>query len=182
MDFFKLDKYVHSYIFPYYDFLLENKSYFDEYYELKKPYFPTEVNNASLGEGEIYQFLDQWFLSIIFKYYVVSPVSNRSCIGIYKQTDTSSVKAIHNHALSSTITTVLYIDPPKPEEGGGITFHLEAFDDTMTINPVPGHAYFFPSWLYHTPEPQTTPTTRISLNWGYMSYTRPVHKLTGDFW
>ena len=50
------------------------------------------------------------------------------------------------------------------------------------IKPKKDVIYAFPSWLVHAPLPQTIETPRISLNWGYDSSNRPIHKLSGDRW
>jgi hypothetical protein len=77
---------------------------------------------------------------------------------------------------------IKYIDPPGPGEGGEIIFNGIVFKNTFKLTPQPGKIYIFPSWLYHTPLPQTTLTNRISLNWGYLSRLRPIHKITKQLW
>ena len=181
MDFFKVHDYIHSYNFPNYNFLLENKSFFDNCYEQQLP-LPYGIANAMLDQGKMYQYLNLNFLKIISDYYLVSPQIERSSIGIYKQTNTQNTRVPHNHIDVASIVAVLYIDPPNPEDEGGITFYLKTLNNTLTINPIPGQAYFFPGWMYHTPEPQNSPISRISLNWTYSSHTRPIHKITGDRW
>ncbi|MGB0405177.1 MAG: 2OG-Fe(II) oxygenase [Fusobacterium sp.] len=180
MNFFRINEYLHCYDFPYYNYLKENEDYFNKIYEDKRP--TIEQYNVSITGGEVYEFLNQKLLEIVFQHYYVSSYYSKHSIGVYKQTNKNSEKMPHNHIRSSSITAVFYLNPPKPKDGGGITFYYDNLNDSQTIHPTKESVYLFPSWVYHTPEPQISSTPRFSLNWGYMSNIRPIHKITGDYW
>jgi hypothetical protein len=187
MDFKLITPYIHQYNSSIYNILLKNKLFFENYYDNNIQKYPKNVSNVMLSneEKDPYNLINNEFLKIIKKYYEVTPLEGNSLIGIYKQSNQSQFNhsdTIHNHIDSTTITGVMYIDPPGPNEGGEIEFYGIVFKNTFKLIPQPGKIYMFPSWLYHTPLPQTSPITRISLNWGYRSRLRPLHKITKQLW
>tara|TARA_R110000787_G_scaffold132815_1_gene245095 strand:+ start:47 stop:595 length:549 start_codon:yes stop_codon:yes gene_type:complete len=182
MNFFQINKWLHSYDLSCYNYVKKNEFYFNKFYEENKPNNHLKGVNVPLEDGEIYNIISQNLLKIILQNYYVSPNHQNHSLGIYKQDNTNNIRNPHNHILSASITSVFYINPPKSKEGGGITLYFSNLNEYITIHPIPGKVYFFPSWVYHTPEPQTSPTPRFSINWGYMSRIRPIHKITGDLW
>jgi hypothetical protein len=186
MNFKIINPYLHQYNSSIYNTLIKNKQFFEDYFNSKEKYLPDNTYNVMLTnvESDPYNLINNEFLKIIRKYYEVSPPSIPSQIGIYKQNNTyyNSSNFIHNHINAATLTGIMYIDPPGPGEGGEIIFNGIVFKNTFKLTPQPGKIYIFPSWLYHTPLPQTTLTNRISLNWGYLSRLRPIHKITKQLW
>ena len=78
---------------------------------------------------------------------------------------------------------IVYINPPKSQEGGELILHPNpAYKDVIKITPKPNKLYLFPGWVFHHVSPQISSIPRYSLNWGYYSRMRPIHKLTSDQW
>ena len=179
----KLHKYLHEYDFPYHDYLIGNYNFFKNHY-LKGINEANKIgsNNVIFYDNPIWEFLNEKLVKIVQENYYVSNYFNHSGIGIYMQDNKNNVLLTHNHIDVSTITGVFYINPPKEEEGGGLKFCPNSLDYPFTIQPKKDKLYLFPSWMMHVPLPQTTQTPRVSLNWGYASGIRPIHKITGDIW
>jgi hypothetical protein len=82
-----------------------------------------------------------------------------------------------------TICGVMYLDLPRI--GGEIEF-IEYPDrgenNPIKIKPQEDKIYLFPSWLYHRPLPHISPITRICINFGYVSNSRPILKNYGIRW
>ena len=139
------------------------------------------VINCPIQNKEINNYFQNLFHKILHQYYSVGEAWRGSTIGAYSQNDKSGTSEFHTHIKANLITGLTYIDPPNKNEGG----ELEIWDfpyNPIKITPEKNIVYFFPSWLVHRPLPQKSSLTRISINWGYDSYTRPIHKMTGDRW
>jgi len=121
------------------------------------------------------------FHTILNQFYIVGPSWSHFVCGVYIQNNKDGVYEYHSHVKQNSLTGLFYIDPPKQDEGGELEI-WDLPDAPLKIQPEKDSVYFFPSWLVHRPLPQTSPTTRISINWGYVCDNRPVHRLTGDRW
>ena len=184
MDNKRLHFYLHEYDFPYHNYLLENLIYIDKIYEEGKvDALGNELANVRLYHNDIWNFLNPKLIKIVTENYYVSPPFIDHEIGIYKQQNNSHIYSSHNHYHSSTIIGVVYINPPKPQEGGELILHPNpVYEDIIKITPKPNKLYLFPGWVFHHVSPQTISIPRYSLNWGYYSRMRPIHKLTSDKW
>lgn len=180
-----LHKFLHEYDFPYHDYLLDNLSTIDKMYEENKiDALGNHSANVMFYSNDIWNFLNPKLNQIVTENYYVSPFFADNHIGIYKQTNNQDHQyPSHNHVSTTTIVGVFYINPPKINEGGELILHTSSvYSDYIKIIPQPNKLYLFPSWVYHHVSPQINPTPRYSLNWGYNSVLRPIHKLTGDLW
>jgi len=181
----RLHKYLHEYDFPYHDYLVKNLDYIDKIYEEgKTDALGNYSANVMFSHNKIWSFLNPKLNEIVSKNYYVSPFFVENDMGIYKQTKNQDhVYPSHNHIHSSTITGVFYINPPQINEGGELILHVNnVYNNPISVNPKPNKLYLFPSWIYHHVTPQTSSTLRYSVNWGYNSVLRPIHKITGDLW
>ena len=82
-----------------------------------------------------------------------------------------------------TICGVMYLD--IPEEGGEIEFiHYpdNGEDNAIKIKPQEDKVYLFPSWLYHRPLSHTSNISRLCINFGYVSDSRPILRNIGILW
>ena len=179
----KLHKYIHEYDFPYHNYLISHLDFFQTHFleginEVQKK----GINNVTFFGNSIWEFLNKRLVKIVQKNYYISKPFHDSGIGIYMQDNKKGTYIPHNHITSSAITGVIYINPPKEEEGGGLIFYPNIINESFTIQPKKDKLYLFPAWMMHSPLPQTTLTPRLSLNWGYESGIRPIHKTTGDIW
>ena len=179
----KIHQYVHEYDFPYHNYLTDHLDFFATHFlEGIDKAREEGLSNVMFCNNHIWDFLNSKLLEIICKNYYVSEPFLYSDIGIYMQDNKVNTNAPHTHVTSHSITGIFYINPPKKEEGGGLVIYPECINNPFTIYPEKNKVYFIPSWLMHTPLPQTTPIPRVSLNWGYASGIRPIHKITGDIW
>ena len=181
MNFKRITPYLHQYDLDFYDYLEKNKVFINKLYQENLP-LPKGVYNAFLSKGEVYDFINNKLLNLVHQYYLLAPLYLNTGVGIYKQDNTQNFRGLHNHIETSSLNTIMYLDPPPKSEGGEITFYFTNENQVLTLSPLPGKLYVFPSWVQHTPEPQTSSTPRYSLNWGYMSHTRPIHKISADHW
>ena len=69
-----------------------------------------------------------------------------------------------------------------PEHKLFILINTNHYKDVIKITPKPNKLYLFPGWVFHHVSPQISSIPRYSLNWGYYSRMRPIHKLTSDQW
>ena len=152
----------------------------EQFKKEKKGVHAKRIANYFLEE-EKSKFLEDIFVYIANKYYLVDEQWGKISIMAYYQTNEEGISKFHNHARYSTLTATTYIDPPNEDEGGQLEF-FNPPDNNLTISPKKDVIYFFPSWLLHRPLPQTNKEPRICLNWGYESTLRPIHKITGDRW
>ena len=180
MNFLKISTYLHCYDFPEYDSLLKYAKYFQKKYnDLNSS---SQGVNVLLGDQPSSDLVTSYLDKIISNYYSVSPRMNYPNIGVYVQDKDNYISVSHNHQIDQTISSVIYLNPPKSSEGGKIRFHQQVYSSSFDLSPQPGKIYLFPSWVYHYPLPQTTNTPRICINSGYLCSKRPTHKLTGDLW
>jgi len=176
---------LHEYDFPYHDYLLDHLDHIDQVYsEGKEANLSIERANVPYPHEEVWEFLNPKLNKIVQDNYYVSPYCDPNSFGIYRQDgNQDEVYDAHNHVNSSTIIGVFYINPPKPGEGGELVLHFHNnYNTVYYLQPKPNKLYLFPSWVYHHVNPQRTLTPRYSINWGYNSRLRPIHKITGDLW
>ena len=180
----RLNPYLHEYEFPHHDYLLHHFEYLQSLFSkgIEKQ-LKENTNNVFLNEGPVYDFINSKLIEVITENYHVSSPFSHSSIGVYLQTNEQFISTYHNHISSSDITCILYINPPPPGTGGELQCLTEVLEDApIVVKPQVNKLYVLPSWVYHRPIPQTHPSPRISLNWGYNSSIRPIHKITGDRW
>jgi hypothetical protein len=187
VQFYKFNSLIHIYeVKGLHDKLLKYKNkILKNYYTQKDKVFVAENKyNTPFTDPSFYHEFDSLLYGIVNNYYLVGEVFDPKTIGIYIQTPDSYRSMRHNHYNSGMITSTLYIDPIENiDEGGGIEFYIGSeSQDQWIIYPKKDNIYFFPSWLIHSPLPQTREKERICLNWGYDTNIRPIHKVTGDRW
>jgi hypothetical protein len=182
---FRYNEYLHEYDFPYNDYLLNNLDYIKDtfYTQIEANHQKFRANAEIDFHHPLSQFLITKLINIVTENYYVSPPFVPVPLSTYIQTKEENFPFSHNHHSSGQgITGVFYVNVPNIGEGGEIKFHLNSYENTYILRPQINKLYLFPSWLYHEPLPQTSPTTRISLNWAYNSGTYPIHKISADKW
>jgi hypothetical protein len=175
--------YLHAYhIKGLHDRLLKYKSeLIKEYLENYKELFALGINNVTTRIQEFEDEFAPLLYHIVNKFYVVDENWIHTSFGTYMQDKDRQMNVLHNHWEQTTLSSVMYIDPLDPEEGGGVEFSIPP-EDPLELNPKKDYIYFFPSWVSHRPLEQKTKTPRICINWGYNCSLRPIHKLTGQRW
>ena len=117
----QIHPYIHEYEFPYHDYLLNNLDFFTNHFlkgidEARK----NSKNNVFFYNNSIWRFLNKKLVEIVQKNYYVDDYFIDSKMGIYMQDDKNGVYTPHNHVGNYSIIGVMYINPPKKEEGGGL--------------------------------------------------------------
>lgn len=177
-------QYIHEYSFPSSNFLRNNKEYLIEIYNnhLNNP--QRVSSDFNLLNTPLNDHFSQKIKDLIEEYYIVEPSPFDVIFNLYIQNDKFSRNVFHNHAHSPmTICGVMYLDIPK--EGGEIEFiHYPDFigKRSIRIKPQEDKIYLFPNWLYHRPLPHTSSITRVCINFGYITNSRPMLKNYGLKW
>lgn len=182
--FIPLDEYFHAYHVPnFHNTLLTYKDFIiEEFYQKKDN---NEHNNVVINNIELKEYLDKHLFFILNKFYILEIYRNYNNQYLsYVQDNTHEGDPnFHSHVRQKvSITSVMYINPPKIGDGGEISFCFTHSNHVKTFQPQEDMIYLFPSWAFHKPEIQTAKTPRICINWGIYSYTRPIHKITGNIW
>lgn len=120
------------------------------------------------------------FRQMIHDHFVIGEQLRDIKTWIYCQNDKLFNSVWHSHIDTSTINAVFYIDPPEPEEGGGL--ELRFLEQSIKVPVQKNMIYMFPYWMDHRPLPQTSKNWRVSVNVEYMTNTRPVVKESGVLW
>jgi hypothetical protein len=184
-------KFIHDYIhecdFPSSQFLRENKDNLIRFYKdtINDPKinvintFDVNLNNTPLSS-----FFNKPIKNLIEEHYIVKSSPFDIVFNLYVQDNKSSKGGFHNHIHTPmTICGVMYLDVPK--EGGEIEFIHYPFNkesNPIRVKPQEDKLYLFPSWLYHRPLPHTSNITRICINMGYISNSRPLLRNIGKTW
>jgi len=133
-------------------------------------------NNTSYDDPEYTSIISNKFLNLIKDNFDnLGDQINEVELWIYVQNNIHHRTGWHNHATTSTINAVYYIDPPK--DGGEIQFFYPRGDEKeLTVKPEVDKIYIWPYWLYHRVLPQKDSSWRISVNLEYYCKTRPIIK------
>lgn len=179
--FIPLDEYFHAYHVPnFHNTLLTYKDFIiEEFYQKKNNDNNTIINNTGLKE-----YLDKHLFFILDKFYIseIYPSYNQY-LSYVQDNNHKGDPHFHSHIKDKvSITSVMYINPPKVGEGGEISLCFTHSNNVKTFQPQEDMIYLFPSWAFHKPEVQNVETPRICINWGIYSYTKPIHKITGNIW
>jgi len=134
--------------------------------------------NEEYCDKTFVNIISQKWIDIVHKNFIVGPLCRPVRTWIYVQNDKTNVIAFHNHASTSTVNGVFYIDPPK--KGGETQFIF--YGKKSIIKPEINKIYFWPYWLEHTPLPQKDHKWRISVNMEYYCRERAIVKKTGVWW
>ena len=118
------------------------------------------------------------FLEIIQEEFNVSEKLNPIQTWVYAQNNRHGNHVWHNHANTSSVNAVYYIDPPA--ELGGLQLSLSGRDHT--IKPETNKLYLFPYWMEHRPLPQESRDWRVSINLEYLCLQRPIYKKLDVLW
>lgn len=182
INFWRYHEYLHLYkVEGLHDKLCEEKEYYLYEYEKGKEYRDKEGSANVPLRSDRYEFMNEVCRFITKEYYNVSDDWESTCCNAYIQDKDNYRDVWHHHMKDTSITATAYIDPPEPDNGGELELWYPP-QDPFKYHPEKDVIAFFPSWLLHRPLPQTIDEKRICLNWGYISYTRPTNKLTGDRW
>lgn len=175
-------KYVHSYhVEGLHDRLSKYKSELTkEFLEKYKELAVLGINNVTTRIKEFEDEFAPLLYHIVNKYYLVDEAYNHISFGTYIQDKDRQMNYFHHHWEQTTMSSTMYIDPLKSDEGGGLQFRIG--EEIINVLPEKDYIYFFPSWLQHRPAPQTVKSPRICMNWGYNCNLRPIHKISGDRW
>ena len=157
------------------------KDLIKEFKEEYKDWWKIGSTNVSCNIKEFNDEFAPLMYYIVKEYYLVDETWLNIPFGTYIQNKDRQVNHLHTHWHQTTISSVMYIDPLEPGEGGELEIWTPP-DDPVHWTPQKDYVYFFPSWLLHRPLPQKVDKTRLCLNWGYNCSKRPIHKLTGYRW
>jgi len=167
--------------FPVDEFSLEYKK------DMINKFVADKIDNPRIGgyntefDNELYRNkIEIAFRQLIHDHFVVGEQLRDIKTWIYCQNDKFFNSVWHSHIDTSTINAVFYIDPPEPEEGGGL--ELRYLEQSIKVPVQKNMIYMFPYWMDHRPLPQTSKTWRVSVNVEYMTNTRPVVKESGVIW
>ena len=136
--------------------------------------------NTLYDDEEYTKIISEAFEKVIHENFEVSEKLKPIQTWIYCQNDEHFNCVWHNHANTSTINAVFYIDPPQALEGGGIQ-HLFEGENCIT-NPENNKIYMFPYWMDHRPMPQLSEEWRVCVNLEYFCKERPVWKENNFLW
>ena len=151
-----------------------------------KTFVENKIEANDLGSGYNTEYHDSIyttiisdaFLKIVNEEFTVSEKLNPIQTRIYVQNNEQYNSVWHNHANTSSINAVYYIDPPS--KSGGLQFSLAGKE--FTIQPEKNKLYIFPYWMDHRPLPQEDKEWRISVNIEYMCLQRPIYKKLDVLW
>lgn len=143
-------------------------------------------NNVGSGYNTLYDdeeytsVISKSFEKVIREEFEVSEKLKPIQIWIYCQNDNYFNCVWHNHANTSTINAVFYIDPPSQEEGGGIQHSYGGVN--YITNPEKNKIYLFPYWMDHRPLPQSSEEWRVCVNLEYFCKERPIWRKNKILW
>lgn len=136
--------------------------------------------NLPILDKEINNFLIPKYLEIIKNnYYIGKSLGPIQSPAIYLQSAKETINEFHTHIESSILTCVFYLC--LPEEEGGIELNLPPSYNYI-LQPQLDKLYIFPSYISHRPLGQKSKDLRISINWGYDSNSRILHKKWKEKW
>jgi hypothetical protein len=167
--------------FPVDEFSLEHKK------DMIGKFVQDKFEKPSIGgynteyDNELYRNkIEIAFRQLIHDHFVIGEQLREIKTWIYCQNDKFFNSVWHSHIDTSTVNAVFYIDPPEPEEGGGL--ELRFLEQSIKVPVQKNMIYMFPYWMDHRPLPQTSKNWRVSVNVEYMTNTRPVVKESGVIW
>ena len=178
--------YIHEYDFPVHEKLVPYKE------EILGNYIQRKEKNPNLSDLHLPKshplttLLEPKLNRLVKKNYWINKPSSNYGFRTYIQNNELYTSYYHNHhKLTSSITGVFYLDPPK--EGGELSFLINpdpalGSPKEILIKPIKNKLYLFPYWLYHKPLPQKDENYRVCFNWAYGSHKRPVSKITSVMW
>ena len=152
---------------------------FEEFWDLpnKKGY------DMGIKDREVTSHIIYRISNIIESVFDVRKVQDHiPSVRVYIQTNTQYGSVLHNHSHNiGNICSIFYVNIPK--NGGEILFKNSKLQGgEYILKPKKDKLYLFPIWLDHKPLPQLDELHRISFNWNYPGYTRPIVKRSGEIW